>query len=61
MKCQDYDNRIISIEQEYKFDKTDYDQIYGIKIHEITLRELLTLESFYITKTSSEIIKLIRM
>lgn len=62
LKCQDYHNRVISIEQEYKInDKTEYDEIYGVKIHEITLREMLTLESFYVTKNSTEINKLIRM
>ena len=47
-KCQDYNNRIISIEQEWHKhygDKieTKYDEVYKIKIHEITLRELLIL------------------
>lgn len=53
-KCQNYNNRIISIEQEWKKDKgtsnvsTFYDDIYEVKIHEVTLRELLILQSFYI-------------
>jgi hypothetical protein len=48
-KCQDYNNRVISIEQEWhriengKIISTHYDEIYKIKIHEITLRELLIL------------------
>jgi hypothetical protein len=47
--CQDYNNRIISIEQEWHKNKntdqvsTHYTQIYKIKINEITLRELLVL------------------
>ena len=53
-KCQDYNNRVISIEQEWhryengKIVSTHYDEIYKIKIHEVTLRELLILQSFYI-------------
>lgn len=31
-----------------------YDEIYKIKIHEVTLRELLILQSFYVSKTQSE-------
>lgn len=48
-KCQDYNNRVISIEQEWKSDEgtpqvsTHYTEIYKIKIFEITLRELLIL------------------
>ena len=48
--CQDYNNRIISVEDEYqKQDLTNYyDSIYKIKIHEVTLRELLIMQSFYL-------------
>ena len=44
-RCQDYDNRIISIEQEYIKGENEniYEDIYKIKIHEITLRELMIL------------------
>jgi hypothetical protein len=49
-ECQDYNNRVISIEQEYKkpipgltgFETLTY-SVYKIKISEITLRELLIL------------------
>ena len=47
-KCQIYENRVISIEQESQIKKagevsTIYEEIYKIKIHEVTLRELLIL------------------
>jgi len=42
-------------------DSTYYDEIYKIKIHEVTLRELLILQSFYVSRTTSDIIKLIKM
>ena len=38
-----------------------YDEIYKIKIHEITLRELLILQSFYICKTQSDIVNLVKL
>jgi hypothetical protein len=51
----------VSIEQECRAEdkngniSTYYDNIYSIKIHEVTLRELLILESFYVTKNQREI------
>ena len=48
-KWQNYNNRTVSIEQEWKADEgtdnvsTNYDKIYEVKIHEITLRELMIL------------------
>ena len=66
-KCHDYNNRTISIEQEWQEKSpngtvsTYYDQIYKIKIHEVSLRELLILQSFYVSKTTSDIINLIKM
>jgi len=65
-KCQDYGNRVISIEQEEeiftgKVIKHQYREIYKIKIHEITLRELMILQSFYICKTQSEIVELVKL
>lgn len=64
-ECQDYNNRIISIDQEYKkftgngFENY-YENIYKVKIHEITLRELMILQSFYLCKTQSDIFNLVR-
>ena len=40
---------------------TYYENVYSILIHEVTLRELLILESFYVTKTPKEIFKLVKM
>ena len=69
-KCQYYSNRVISIETEfekrigtrekYKVEHK-YEQIYEIKLEEITLRELMILISFYLCKSTSEIVKLINM
>jgi hypothetical protein len=39
---------------------TIYESIYKIKIHEITLRELLIFQSFYVSKTASDIVYLIQ-
>ena len=56
-KCQDYNNRVVSIEQEWKKNQNTenvdffYDEIYKVKIHEVTLRELLILQSFYVCKS----------
>ena len=65
-KCQEYSNRQVSIEQEHtsgdaqsaERDNYYYD-IYKIKIHEVTLRELLILQSLYLCKTQSEISSLV--
>jgi hypothetical protein len=57
----------MSIEQEWTQMRSDgtmsthYDEIYKIKIHEVTLRELLILQSFYVSRTTSDIINLIKM
>lgn len=65
--CQDYNNRIVAIEQEWKKnagtdeETTLYSQIYKLKINEITLRELLILQSFYLSKSNSEVLALVKM
>lgn len=68
-KCQDYNNRIISIEQEDSHqievngkveEEHSYREIYKVKIFEITLRELLILQSMYIAKTQSDIVNLVK-
>lgn len=38
-----------------------YGNVYKVKIHEVTLRELLCLQSFYLCKTSSDIVNLVKM
>jgi hypothetical protein len=40
--------------------QTFYETIYKIKIHEITLRELLIFLSFYVSKTATDIVMLIK-
>ena len=44
-----YDNRKIMVQEQYtdKNNLTQFMNLYGIKIVEITLRELLTLQSIY--------------
>ena len=65
--CQDYNNRIISIEQEWKKNvntdqqSTHYSEVYKLKIHEISLRELLILQSFYLTKNNSQVLALVKI
>ena len=55
---------MISIEHEWQSKgenpQTYYDEIYKVKIFEITLRELLILQSFYICATQTEIVNLVR-
>lgn len=66
-KWQSYDNRIVSVEQEWKENEgteevsTNYDRIYEIKIHEITLRELLILQSFYLSKSQKDLSALVQL
>ena len=58
---------MLSVEQEWQETLPDgtigtyYDEIYKIKIFEVSLRELLILMSFYVSKTSSDIVNLIKM
>ena len=40
--------------------ETTFESVYKVKIHEITLRELLILQSFYICKTQSDIQSLVK-
>ena len=40
--------------------ETDYDKIFSIKLHEITLRELLLFKSLYVSKTQSDIVQLVK-
>lgn len=51
--CQFYDDRQICLQEQYNdFDgQTHFDDIFKIKIHEITLRELMLLQSIYACKT----------
>ena len=62
--CADED-RVIAIEQEFEKlnqssgEETSYEAIYSIKLHEITLRELLLFQSLYVCKTQSDIVQLV--
>ena len=64
-KCQDPQNQIISIEQEYMLQDnngqmlTRFEEIYKIKIHQLDVRELLILRSFLFTSSNSEVVKLV--
>ena len=50
-KMQNYEDRQIAIQEQYedpdKDNETNFDDIYKIKIYEITLRELLLIQSIY--------------
>jgi hypothetical protein len=50
------ENKVISISQESMIktdngEETQYENVYSIKVHEITLRELLLFQSLYVSKT----------
>jgi len=50
--CQFYNDRQVCLQQQYVQDgQTNFDDIFKIKVHEITLRELLLLQSIYACKT----------
>lgn len=59
--CQFYDNRQIHLQEQYNDSEgnTMFDNIFKIKINEITLRELLLIQSIYACKTQSDIEKLV--
>lgn len=61
----DYDNRTISVMEQYSkeeggFLQTRLEDIYRVKVHEATLRELLLLQSIYAVRNPSDISKLIK-
>ena len=60
-RCQFYENRRICIQDQFCDDagQTQFDDIYRIKIHEPTLRELLLIQSIYTAKTPSEVASLV--
>jgi hypothetical protein len=60
--CQFYDDRQICLQEQYDDHEgqTHFDDIFRIKIHEITLRELMVLQSIYACKTQSDICILVR-
>jgi hypothetical protein len=58
-------NHSISIQSEYSRqdaqsgEETNYENVYSIQLHDITLRELLLFQSIYVCKTQSDIVQLI--
>ncbi len=59
---QFYENRQVCIQEQYNDADggTHFEDIFRIKIFEITLRELLLLQSIYACKTQSEIVLLVK-
>lgn len=60
---QFYDDRQIWLQEQYNDTEgqTHFEDIFKIKIHEITLRELLLVQSLFACKTQSDIEKLVGM
>ena len=64
-ECAKTNQRVVSIQQEYiKGDENTGEEaafwnLYKIKLHEITLRELLLFSSLYVCKTLSEIVDIV--
>ena len=65
-ECAKPEARIISIDQEYikgdssaGVDEASFWPLYKVKLHEITLRELMLFQSLYVCKTLSEIIDIV--
>ena len=59
---QFYDNRRICIQDQFNDIRgnTQFEDIYKIKIHEPTLRELLMIQSIYCCGTVSEVTEIVR-
>lgn len=60
-RCQFYDNRRICVQDQYidEMDQTNFDDIYKIKVHEPTLRELLLIQSIFACSTVSQVSDLV--
>jgi len=64
-ECAKTNQRVLSIEQEYvKGDSQSGEEaafwdLYKVKLHPITLRELLLFQSLYVCKTLSEIVDIV--
>jgi hypothetical protein len=67
-ECAKSSSRIISINQEYvkkgdgeksSGDETLFQNLLNVKIHEITLRQLLLFNSLYVCKTLTDIIDIV--
>lgn len=59
---QFYDDRQICLQEQYNDNDgmTHFDDIFKIKIHEITLRELMMIQSIFACKTQSDIEVLVK-
>lgn len=60
--CQYYDDRQVCIQEQYKDQcgQTNFTDIFRIKIWEITLRELMLLQSLYASKSVSDVERLVK-
>jgi len=63
-ECAKTNDQVISVQQEYiKGDGTSEESafwnLYSVKLHEVTLRELLLFQSLYVCKTLSEIVDIV--
>lgn len=61
--CQFYDDRQIRVQEQYEdmSGQTQFTDIFRIKVNEITLRELMLVQSIYACGTASEISNLVRL
>lgn len=59
--CQFYEKRTICVQEQFndKEGNTRFEDIYKIRIHELTLRELLLIQSMYTVHNQSEVSALI--
>ena len=64
-ECAKSNQRIVSIQQEYikgdaqSGEEAAFWNLYNVKLHQITLRELLLFQSLYVCKTLSEIVDIV--
>jgi hypothetical protein len=65
--CQYYDDRQVCVQEQFNIhnkdqgDRTDFTDIYRLKVHEITLRELMLVQSLYASKTASDVSHLVAL
>ena len=61
--CQFYDDRQICVQEQYNDPvhmTTRFNDIYKVKVHDITLRELLLVQSLYVSTESGAAYKLVK-
>jgi hypothetical protein len=61
--CQYYDDRQVCVQEQYtdQDGRTNFTDIYRLKVHEITLRELMLVQSLYASKTASDVSHLVAL